>query len=113
LCSEGEWEEFVERLARDLTPALRKRVYMAQLERLRGLGPPSDKLIYLYLVVAEPQPFVGVWRGLGIGVKTVDRALRRLREGTSSGWRISVLGQGTGMMEVFLAFAKNFSYSLG
>ena len=54
---------------------------MAQLERLRGLGPPSDKLVYLYLVVAEPQLFTGVWRGLDIGVKTVDRALRRLREG--------------------------------
>ena len=77
---EGEWEEFVERLVRDLAPALRRRLYTAQLERLRGLGPPADKLVYLYLVIAEPQPFVGVWRGLGIGVKTVDRALRRLRE---------------------------------
>ena len=37
--SEGEWEEFVERLARDLTLALRRRLYVAQLERLRGLGP--------------------------------------------------------------------------
>ena len=82
---EGEWEDFVERLARDLAPALRRRFYMAYLERLRGLGPPSDKLVYLYLVVAEPQPFVararvGVWKGLGIGVKTVDRVLKRLRE---------------------------------
>ena len=77
----GEWEEFVERLVRDMTPALKRRLYMAQLERLRELGPPSDKLVYLYLMVAEPQPFVGVWRSLGLGVKTVDRALRRLKEG--------------------------------
>ena len=78
---EGEWEEFVKRLARDLAPTLKRRLYMAQLERLQGLGPPSDKLVYLCLVVTEPQPFTGVWRDLNIGVKTVDRALRRLREG--------------------------------
>ena len=77
----SEWEEFLESLVRDLTPALKRRLYMAKLERLRGLGPPSDKLVYLYLVVAEPQSFVGIWRGLSLSVKTVDRALRRLKEG--------------------------------
>ena len=37
---EGEWEEFFERLFRDLAPALRRRLYMAQLDKLRGLGLP-------------------------------------------------------------------------
>lgn len=32
-------------------------------------------------MVAKPQPFLGVWKGLDIGVKTVDKVLRRLREG--------------------------------
>jgi DNA-binding MarR family transcriptional regulator len=77
---ESEWEEFVERLARNLTPVLKRRLNMAQLERLRRLGPPSDKLVYLYLVRAEPQTFTEIRQGLEIGVKTVDRALRRLRE---------------------------------
>lgn len=44
---------------------------------------PSEKLVYFYLVLAEPQTFTGVRQGLDIGVKTVDRALRRLREDTS------------------------------
>jgi len=41
---------------------------------------PSEKLVYFYLVLAEPQTFTGVRQGLDIGVKTVERALRRLRE---------------------------------
>jgi predicted DNA-binding transcriptional regulator len=43
------------------------------------LRAPSEKLIYLYLVLAEPQSFTGIRRGLGLAMRTVDRALRRLR----------------------------------
>ena len=75
---EGEWEEFVDRLARDLAPALKRRLYMVQLERLRSLEPPSDKLVYIYLVLAEPQNYMGIRRSLALGGRTVDRALRRL-----------------------------------
>lgn len=75
-----EWEDLVERLARDLTQAVRRRLYDVHLDRIRGMGAPSEKLVYLYLVLAEPQTFTGVRQGLDIGVKTVDRALRSLRE---------------------------------
>jgi len=76
----GEWEGLVERLARDLTQAVTRRLYRAHLNRIRSMRAPSEKLVYLYLVLTEPQTFTGVRRGLDIGVKTVDRALRRLRE---------------------------------
>jgi len=43
------------------------------------LRAPSEKLIYLYLILAQPQSFTGIRRGLGLAMRTVDSALRRLR----------------------------------
>jgi len=80
LDSVDEWEGFVEGLARELVSALRRRLYGAHLDRLRGLGAASEKLVYLYLVLAEPQSFTTIRRGLSLGGRTVDRVLRRLRE---------------------------------
>ena len=85
---EGEWEEFVERLAQDLAIAMKRRLYMAQLERMRRLGPPSEKLVYLYLVQSQPQSFTTMRRSLGISKKTLARALRSLRR-----WRFVVLDE--------------------
>jgi len=79
LGSEEDWEGFVEGLARELASALRRRLYGAHLERIQGMGPPSEKLVYLYLLLTQPQSFTTIRRGLFLGVKTVDRALRRLR----------------------------------
>ena len=70
----------MEGLARELVSALRRRLYGAHLDRLRGLGAASEKLVYLYLVLAEPQSFTTIRRGLSLGGRTVDRVLRRLRE---------------------------------
>jgi len=75
-----EWEEFVERLARDLAPALSKRLRRARFERLSWLGPPSEKLVYVYLESTEPQSFTTIRRGLDLSSRTVDRALRNLRD---------------------------------
>lgn len=77
--SADEWDDLVEGLARELVPALTRRLYGFHLVRVRMMRAPSEKLIYLYLVLAEPQSFTGIRRGLGLAVNTVDRALRRLR----------------------------------
>lgn len=79
MSSAGDWDQFVDELARELVPALVRRLYGFHLVRVRMLRAPSEKLIYLYLVLAEPQSFTGIRRGLGLAMRTVDRALRRLR----------------------------------
>jgi len=75
-----EWEEFVERLARNLAPALSRRLRRTRLERLSWLGPPSEKLVYIYLASTEPQSFTTIRRGLDLSSRTVDKALRSLRD---------------------------------
>jgi len=79
LDSVGEWEGFVEELVSDLASGLRRRLYRVHVNRLRGLGAPSEKLVYIYLVLAEPQSFSTARRSLGIGKATLSRALVKLR----------------------------------
>jgi len=79
LSSADEWDEFVETLAGELASFLRGKLYDIPLSRIRMLRTPSEKLVYLYLVLAEPQSFTGIRRSLGLAVKTVDKALKRLR----------------------------------
>jgi len=69
----GDWERFVERLARDLASALRRRIYGPHMERVRRLGSPSEKLVYLYLVLAQPQSYTTTRRTLDISDDTVAR----------------------------------------
>lgn len=74
-----EWEEFLEVSSKSYSGSKEEALHGLAREAA-GLGHPSDKLVYLYLVLAEPQTFTGIRQGLEIIVKTVDRALRRLRE---------------------------------
>ena len=76
--SEGEWGALVESLAEALVPALSVRLRRAHYERILSIGAPSEKLIYLHLVKAQPQTFVAIRRALGLGRMTVDRALKDL-----------------------------------
>ena len=85
---EGEWEEIVERLARDLAPALRRRMYRAQFERMLGLRSSSEKLVYFYLVESQPQSFTTMRKSLGLGKATLSRALESLRR-----WRLVALDE--------------------
>ena len=85
---EGEWEEFVERLARDLAPALRRRMYRAQFERMLGLRSSSEKLVYFYLVESQPQSFTTLRKGLGLGKTTLSRVLKSLMR-----WRFVILDE--------------------
>ncbi len=79
MSSADDWDDFVETVARELVSALMRRLYDFHLGRIRVLGAPSEKLVYLFLVLAEPQSFTTIRRGLALGRRTVDRALRRLR----------------------------------
>ena len=71
----------MEGLARELASALRKKFYRAHMVCIRRLGAPSEKLVYLYIFHTQPQSFTTIRRSLALGVKTVDRALKKLKEG--------------------------------
>jgi len=74
LASERAWEELVE----ELSSALRFRRYHEHIGRLGSQGAPSEKLVYLFLALSQPQGFTAIRRALVLSRKTVDVALRRL-----------------------------------
>ena len=78
--SGSEWEELVDAIAQQLVQSLHRRLYKDHLDRVRGLKAPSEKLIYLYLLLAQPQSFTTTRRALSLGERTVDRSLKRLLE---------------------------------
>jgi DNA-binding transcriptional ArsR family regulator len=80
LGSVDDWEGLVEELSRDLVASVRMRLYWPHIIRVRGLGPPSEKLVYLYLLLSQPQTFTSIRRALSISRDTVNRALSRLLE---------------------------------
>jgi len=80
LSSADDWDEFVDALARDLVAAVRRKLYRVHLFRIRAMGAPSEKLVYLYLVFSQPQTFTSIRRTLSISRDTVDRTLKKLLE---------------------------------
>ena len=90
----GEWEEFIERLARELAqlliPSLAKEVsrgLASQLRRqlreehfrrFRGMEDLSEKVVYRHLIETQPDTFTGIRRALAMDKKTLSRALKSL-----------------------------------
>jgi len=62
-------------LSRDLKRQLYPRKHFS---RLRSLDSPAEKLVYLFLLLAQPQTFTSIRRLLGLGNKTVARCLKKL-----------------------------------
>ena len=74
--SEEILEEIVAGLARDFKRQVYPRKYF---NRLRGLDTPAEKLIFLFLLLAQPQTFTSTRRLLRLSRDTVDRALKKLK----------------------------------
>lgn len=50
------------------------------LQNLRKLDSNSEKLVYLFLCIAQLQTFTGIRRTLGMAKATLSRTLKRLKE---------------------------------
>ena len=74
----SEWDQLVEGLSVKLVEYLRWSLWEDHCPRIRKLGTPSEKLVYIFLVLSGPSNFVGVKRSLKLDNSTVDRALKNL-----------------------------------
>ena len=70
--------ELVEVLSSELVRDFSWRLWMPHYERVRDLGAPSVKLVYLFLALNGPQAFTTIRRTLALGTRTVDKALKEL-----------------------------------
>ena len=82
---EGEaedWEKaLLDHVAAELADKIRHEYYIPYIITMRTLSSPSEKLIYLYLTLFQPQTLRTLRRGLGLHENTVLKALRRLKDG--------------------------------
>jgi hypothetical protein len=79
---EGEvedWEEaLLNRVATEFADKIRHEYYLHYITAMRTLSSPSEKLVYLYLALFQPQTLRTLRRGLGLHENTVLHALRKL-----------------------------------
>ena len=54
--------------------------YRLHVDRIRSMSASSEKLVYLYLLVSQPQSFITIRRAMAMSRTTLDRALKRLTD---------------------------------
>jgi len=77
---QDDWEELIQRVAEGLTTQIRREYYQHYLHKVRTLSSPSEKLVYIYLALFQPQTLTTLKRGLALHENTVIKALRGLKE---------------------------------
>jgi predicted HTH transcriptional regulator len=76
----GIAQDVVREVAVELATELKRQLYEGHYKRIRSLRRMSEKLVYYHILVHQPQSFTSIRRALNIGKKTLDRALRELKE---------------------------------
>jgi hypothetical protein len=74
----SEWDQLINGISFDIVEDLRWKLWGDHWVRIRKLGAPSEKLVYIFLVLSGPSNFVGIKRSLKLGSSTVDRSLKSL-----------------------------------
>ena len=79
LSRDSSIEELVSFLLESVARDFKRQVYPRKyFDRLRKLGTPAEKLVYLFLLIAQPQTFTSIHRLLRLSKDTVDKALKKL-----------------------------------
>jgi CRP-like cAMP-binding protein len=69
--------EIADELARELKRLIHPGVCFSNMRELSG---PTEKLVYLYIWLMQPQTFAGIRRSLNLCKASLARVLRRLEE---------------------------------
>ena len=74
-----DWDEVFRRVSSHLVDRIQREYYMRIIGDMRNLDTASEKLIYLYLALFQPQSFSSLRRGLGLHRNTVQSTLHSLK----------------------------------
>jgi DNA-binding HxlR family transcriptional regulator len=73
------WDEVVDRIVEGVVSSIRREYYIGIIGRMRELGASSEKLIYVYLALFQPQTSLSLRRGTGLHRNTLSEALSSLQ----------------------------------
>jgi hypothetical protein len=60
--------------------SIRREYFMGYVGKMREIGASSEKLVYIYLALFQPQTSLSIRHGTGLHRNTLSDALSHLRE---------------------------------
>jgi hypothetical protein len=77
---DGGWDDITRRIVDGVVASIRREYFMGYVSRMRELGASSEKLVYMYLALFQPQTILSIRYGTGLHRNTVSDALGQLVE---------------------------------
>ncbi len=74
------WDDVTQRIVEGVVASVRREYFMGYISRMREIGASSEKLVYIYLALFQPQTALSIRYGTGLHRNTVSEALGTLRE---------------------------------
>jgi hypothetical protein len=65
----GGWDDVTQRIVEGVVSSIRRKYFMGYVGRIREIGASSEKLVYIYLALFQPQTAVSIRYGTGLHKK--------------------------------------------
>lgn len=73
------WDDVTRRIVDGVVASIKREYFMGYVERMREIGASSEKLVFIYLALFQPQTSLSIRYGTGLHRNTVSDALETLR----------------------------------
>ncbi len=77
---DGGWDDVTQRIVEGVVSSIRREYFMGYISRMRELGASSEKLVYIYLALFQPQTALSIRHGTGLHMNTLSDALHSLQD---------------------------------
>lgn len=74
------WDDVTRSIVDGVVASIRREYFMGYIGKMREIGASSEKLVYIYLALFQPQTSLSIRHGTGLHRNTLSDALSRLRE---------------------------------
>jgi hypothetical protein len=74
------WDDVTRGIVDGVVASIRREYFMGYVGRMRKIGASSEKLVYIYLALFQPQTSLSLRHGTGLHRNTLSDALNHLRE---------------------------------
>jgi len=74
------WDDVTRRIVDGVVASIRREYFMGYVGRMREIGASSEKLVYIYLALFQPQTSLSIRHGTGLHRNTLSDALSSLQK---------------------------------
>ena len=73
------WDDLVNGIVEGVVSSIKREYFMGYVNHMREIGAASEKLVYIYLALFQPQTSLSLRRGTGLHRNTLSEALSSLQ----------------------------------